>query len=216
MGINKTIKKAFIFIDGSNLYHNFKASFIKPSEIDLSKMAQLIAKNFNCELKKVIYFNSIPSLEDGKEKYYAHMSFLEDLKKRGFEVKTRKLQRLSNQERIQIINNEISSLGLCKTCEPIVKSHWKDYMGAISVKEKGIDIMISTDMMMHGLIRKDCNACILVSGDADFIPCMELIKSSGVWVASSSTVKGYSYELRAKFPWFILDKDWVKKNCSKY
>ena len=52
--------------------------------------------------------------------------------------------------------------------------------------------------------------------DADFIPTLELLKNSGVWAATACPVKGYSYELRQKFPWFILDKDLLKNKCAKH
>ncbi|MBI3050966.1 NYN domain-containing protein [Candidatus Woesearchaeota archaeon] len=216
----KELKQAIVFIDGNNLYHNLKASFLSPGTINLRRLSELITEHFNCKLKDIEYFNSVPSIEDGKNKYEGHMKYLESLRKQGIEVKTRKLQRHSNQERIQIIDNEISLLGLCKACEPVVKSHWKDYIGSVSVKEKGIDIMIATAMIRHSMIAKDCNACILISGDADFIPCMEVIKSAGVWVATVCTAKGYSFQLRQSenepaFPWFILDKDWLRRNCTK-
>ena len=111
--------------------------------------------------------------------------------------------------------NELSKLGLCNLCKPVVLAHWRDYIGSITVKEKGIDNLITVDSINHSILRKDCNACIIISGDADFIPTLELLKSCGIWVATASTYKGYSYELRKKFPWFILDKNLLKDKCSK-
>lgn len=209
-------KKAVVFIDGNNLYHNLKSSFINPSVINISKVSQLVSEHFNCELKKTIYYNSVPSIKDGEEIYYSHIKFLDEVRSYdNFEVKTRKLQRYSTKEEIEIRQKEISNLGLCKLCKPIVISHMTDYIGNISIKEKGIDILIAVDMIKLGIIEKVGDACILVSGDADFISCLDLLKAKGVWVATACTAKGYSYDLRNKFPWFILDKRLLIDKCSK-
>lgn len=209
-------KSAIVFIDGNNVYHNLKSSFISPSSIHLGKLSELVCEHFNCNRKKTIYYNSVPSIEDGEEIYYKHMKFLDEVRKlQSFEVRTRKLQRSSTWERLQTIHKEMDNLGLCKICLPVVKSHWKDYIGNINVREKGIDVMIATDMIKIGVINNECDACILISGDADFIPVMDLVKAKGKAVFSACTVKGYSYELRKAHGWFILDKELLIKTCSK-
>ena len=190
-------KNAIIFIDGNNLYHNLKASFIRPGSIDLNKLVTVVATHFSCTVQKVIYYNSIPSIKDGSEIYYSHMKFLDEIKKyQGFEIKTRKLQRQSTREKMKTIEEEIFTQKLCAVCEPVVLSHWKDYIGKINVKEKGIDILIAVDIFASCLLRKECDMCVLVTGDADFIPCMDIVKSKGMSIATASTAKGYSYELR--------------------
>ncbi len=212
MGVGNTI----VFIDGNNLYHNLKGSFINPGSIDLIKLSELVCEHFNCVRLKTIYYNSVPSIADGEETYYKHIKFLGEVKKLlNFEVRTRKLQRSSTNEKVQLINKELSALGLCETCLPIVKVHWEDYIGAVNIREKGIDVMISADMIKAALIDKACDACILISGDADFIPSMDLIKKSGKAVFSACTAKGYSFDLRNAHGWFILDKKLLKESCAK-
>ncbi|MFA5792224.1 MAG: NYN domain-containing protein [Candidatus Paceibacterota bacterium] len=105
-----------------------------------------------------------------------------------------------------MIQQELENLGLCDICRPIVSAHYKDRLGEISLKEKGIDMMIAIEMIRHGILLKDCSRIILLSGDADFIPCMDLLKQH-VGVMSACTAKGYSYELRAKHHWHILNKE---------
>ena len=75
------------------------------------------------------------------------------------------------------------------------------------MKEKGVDIMIAVDMINLSIIKNKCDYCILISGDADFIPAMDLIKKNGKTAVSAALAKGYSYELRDKHGWFILDRD---------
>ena len=38
--------------------------------------------------------------------------------------------------------------------------------------EKGIDVMIASDMAKLCLLDEACDVCVLVSGDADFLPVM--------------------------------------------
>ena len=144
------------------------------------------------------------------------MEFLSKIKRmKDFEIKTRKLQRNSTQEKLQIIKKELAALKLCELCKPVVEIHWNDYIGQINVKEKGIDVMIAVDMVHFAVIEPKCDKIILISGDADFIPAMDLVKSKGKEISSASVAKGYSYELRSKHEWFILDRMLLLENCAK-
>ena len=210
------VEKAIVFIDGNNWYHNLVTSGMRPSDINLEKLSDFICKLFGCVRVKTIYYNSIPNISDGETVYYNHMSFLDRVKHlKNFKVKTRKLQRNSTQEKMQIIKKELVSLNLCKLCHPLVHKHWQDYIGQINVKEKGIDIMIATDMVSNTIINTQCDRAILISGDADFIPAMDLIKAHKKQICSASVAKGYSYELRQEHDWFILDRMLLLKHCTK-
>jgi len=59
------------------------------------------------------------------------------------------------------------------------------------------------------------SSLILFSGDADFIPAMELAKKNNKEVISVSLAKGYSKELREKFKFFVLGKNKIMENCLK-
>lgn len=81
--------------------------------------------------------------------------------------------------------------------------------------EKGIDVMIASDMINQCLIEKTCDCCVLISGDADFIPAMQIIKNSKREVLTSSVIKGYSRELmQGKFRFLIL-KERDLNQCLK-
>ena len=67
--INGESKRVFVFFDGNNFYHNLKATFIKPGSINLSKVTNLVATHFECDLLHTIYYNSVPSIEDGEDIY---------------------------------------------------------------------------------------------------------------------------------------------------
>ena len=148
--------------------------------------------------------------------YYRHMEFLSNLEKEGIKVKTRKLQSTSTKELKHERAAIIESLDLCKECKPIVKQSFLDVIGSVQKKEKGIDIMIATDMIKRCMIDKECDCCILISGDTDFIPAMQIIKDSGREVITSSVPWGYSRELRGgRFRYLILKRAELTEKCMK-
>ena len=209
-------KSAIVFIDGNNLYHNLKASKIRPSSVSLQKLSEFVCQHFKCLYKKTIYYNSIPDIRDSKNTYYQHMKYLDTIRSiPKFEVKTRKLQKNRTQEVINEKLTKLSQLELCKLCKPIVDINCKECIGDFKVREKGVDIMIAVDMINLSLIKKQYVYCILISGDADFIPAMDLIKKEGKTPLSAALYKGYSYELRQKHGWFILDRQLILDKCSK-
>ena len=167
-------KRAIVFIDGNNWYHNSKKVIDKPSKINLSKLVRFICLKFDLELIEIRYYNSIPDISDGKEVYYKHQEFLSRLKASGIIVKTRKLKKVSKKD-IKI--------------------------------EKGIDVKIAVDMIDKCLLKIECDCCILVSGDADFIPAMQIIKDNKKEAITASVIKGYSRELlQGRFRYLILKK----------
>lgn len=174
-------RRAVVFIDGNNWYHNCK-DIIKPKNIDFKKLSKFICKHFNLNLEEVRYYNSIPDISDGEEIYYKHIGFLEELKKQGIIVRTRKLKK--------IIKKNIAI-------------------------EKGIDVLISADMIKKILVDKKCEVCILVSGDSDFIPVMEIIKDAKKEAITSCVIQGYARELlQGRFRYLILKKEDLD-NCLK-
>jgi len=208
-------KTAMVFIDGNNFYHNIKTMKIKPSDIDFYKLTELVCANFSFVRKKTIYYNSVPSIADGKDMYYAHMKFLSSIEKLPkFEVKIRKLQKSSTWEVQEEKKELISTLGLCDKCKPIVESNCLDCIGNVRKREKGIDVMIAVDML-EVAIKNKCDCCIIISGDADFVPVLDLIKSNGKECASAFLTRGYSYELREKHKFMILSRNLIIEKCLK-
>ena len=207
------MKRAIIFIDANNWYHNLRKWFI-PSDIDISKVADLISKENNFDVLEIRWYASIPNIEDNKLVYLRYMDFLSNLKKKNIKMITRKLQRLSNKEFKKKRQDLFDSWDLCEVCKPIVESSFLDIVDH-SQKEKGIDVWIAIDMVTEAINNKvDC--VVLVSGDADFVPAFNLIKEIGKEVLSSFVPRGYSNELRQRFPYFILRKETLKKCLRSY
>lgn len=208
------MKKAIVFVDANNWYHNVKR-FFEPSKIDILKMAKFLCKVKGYNLIQTRWYASTPSIADGESMYYKHMSFLDHLSKKGIKVIHRKLQRLSNKEVLKKKKETIENLDLCNHCKPLIESLFLDITD-IKRKEKGIDVWIAVDIIKKSLIDKDCDVCILISGDADFIPSLNLIKEHKKEILTAMTPYGYSSELRRKFPFFILRKETLLKCLRDY
>lgn len=209
-------KSAIVFIDGNNWYHNIKGWISKPGDIDFYKLANIICNRFDLSLVEIRYYNSVPSLADGELMYYRHMEYLSSLEKDGIIVITRKLQRNSTKEIVAERKDIINSLDLCKNCRALVEAGFIDSLGTIEKKEKGIDVNIAVDMISKSIIKKECDCCILISGDADFIPAMELIKNSKAEVIVSSVPMGFSNQLKnGNFRYLILKRQDLVMRCMK-
>ena len=208
------MKKAIVFVDANNWYHNVKLLF-KPSQISITKVANLICKNLKLDLKEIRWYASIPDIADGEKDYFEHMHFLSGLEKEGVKVITRKLQRLSAKEVLKKKRETIDSLDLCEKCKPLIEASFLD-LADIKRKEKGIDIWIAIDMIRKSIIDKECDICVLISGDTDFVPAVNLIKKAGKEVLSAFVPFGYSSELRNSTPYFIIRKETLIKCFRDY
>jgi uncharacterized LabA/DUF88 family protein len=197
-------KKAIVFVDANNWYHNVKKWFT-PSDIDISKVTSFIGKEKNLDILEIRWYASIPSIEDNKIDYMKHMNFLSILQEKGVKIITRKLQRLSNKELLKKRQELLESWDLCDVCKPIVKESFLD-ISDHSKKEKGIDVWIAIDMVKEAL-QDSTDYCILISGDADFVPAFNLIKEIGKEVLSCFVPRGYSNELRQKFSYILLSRE---------
>ena len=152
-------KRAIVFVDANNWYHNVKKLF-RPSDISIVKIANLICNNLRLDLHGIKWYASIPNIEDGERVYYDHMRFLSELKKEGVKVITRKLQRLSNKEILKKRQELLDSWDLCETCKPIVKESFLE-ISDHNQKEKGIDVWIAIDMVKEA-IQGNLDFCILI------------------------------------------------------
>ncbi len=207
-------KKSIVFVDANNWYHNVKLLF-KPSSISIVKVSNLICKNLNFDLVEIRWYASIPDISDGEKEYFEHMHFLNILEKEGVKIITRKLQRLSNKEILKKKRNIIDSLDLCNNCKPLIEASFLD-LADIKRKEKGIDVWIAIDMIKKLIVDKSCEVCILISGDADFVPAVNLIKDAGKKVLSAFVPFGYSSELRNSTEYFIIRKETLTKCFRDY
>ena len=203
-------RKATIFIDANNWYHNLKYS-IKPSKVDICKLGKFLTEKYDLEVLEIRWYTSMPDRQDDELKYKMQRSFLGHLEKQGIKIITRKLQKLSTKELKRKRREIVDAWDLCDVCKPIVDEAFLD-IADNQKKEKGIDVWIAVDMVKAAVDGIDC--CVLVSGDADYVPVFNLIKEIGKDVLSVSVSRGYSNELRQKFPYLVLKKEDLNK-CLK-
>ncbi len=76
--------------------------------------------------------------------------------------------------------------------------------------EKGIDILLATDMIVLAY-NNAYDTAILVSGDSDYIPVVEMIQQLGKRVENASFKRTSSYELRKVCDDFILLDNYLDK-----
>lgn len=210
----KDKKRAIVFVDANNWYHNVKLLF-KPGSISIKKISELICENLKLELKEIRWYASIPDIVDGEKTYFDHMRFLSELEKEGIILIKRKLQRLSSKEIVKKKRTKIDSLDLCDNCKPIIEASFLD-LEDIKKKEKGIDVWIAIDMIKKSMVDNECDVCVLISGDTDFVPAVKLIKRAGKDVLSAFVPFGYSSELRNSTPYFIIRKETLTKCFKDY
>lgn len=209
-----TKRCAIVFIDGNNWYHRLK-NISTSRDVSFKRLTEFVCKKFNLILKDIYFYNSRPDISDGKENYYKQMSFFSSLEKEGIKVRTRKLQKSSNKEVIEKKHLEINNLKLCPKCLDITKNNCSLCIKPFKKKEKGIDVKIAVDMISKSVINGECDCCILISGDGDFIPAMQVIKDSGKEALSSALEgRGYSNKLRQgkQFRYLIISIDDLAKN----
>ena len=119
-------------------------------------------------------------------------------------------------ENKKIYYKHIEFLDKLRKDKIIVKTRKLKYLKSLKIKiEKGVDVLIASDMMRKTLVEKACKVCILISGDSDFIPSMQIIKDAGYEVIVCSSKYGFSNELRqGKFRYLILKREDISK-CLK-
>jgi uncharacterized LabA/DUF88 family protein len=202
---------AILFIDGNNFYHNVK-KWIKPSLIDIKKISRFIEEKRKTKISEIRWYVFMPDKESNEIVYQKQRSFLSHLEKQGIKVITRKLQKLSNKELVKKRQLLMDSWDLCEICRPLVEEGFAEIKDP-NQKEKGIDVWIAIDMVKESLQNKlDC--CILLSGDADFVPAGNLIKEIGKKFLSCSILNGYSNELRQNFEYILIKREELNK-CLK-
>ena len=103
-------KRAIVFVDGNNWYHNVKSVVRKPKDVDFRKLSDLIATHFDLDVSEIRYYNSTPDIGLGEDNYYKHMVFLADLKRKGVKVYTHKLKKIKSGKEIIRVEKGIDVL----------------------------------------------------------------------------------------------------------
>ena len=70
--------------------------------------------------------------------------------------------------------------------------------------------------MVKEAINNKIDCAVLVSGDSDFVPAFNLIKEIKKEALSCFVPRGYSNELRQKFPYLLLTREILNKCFRDY
>lgn len=151
------MKQAMLFIDGSNLFYDWKKAN-PTAQLDIEKYINYIkAKHQNVDLIRTYYFVSETS---------NNKTFLKQINRIPFcQVITGRLQE-------KTIKIEQSQGLVCSHCGSPVQ-------GTVTTQtDKGTDVNIAVEMLTHAY-NKAYDLAILASRDADFAGVVKIIKNLG-------------------------------------
>jgi uncharacterized LabA/DUF88 family protein len=148
-------EKALLLIDGG--YLDFLQRSYGSPRLDYGRMAGAICDHFGYRLLRCVYFNCLPYLSNSptpeeQESYR---------KKEGF------YQRLQKLERFEVKLGRLAFRGLDETT------------GKPVLEQKQVDVLLASEMV-YAAARRSVDAIILLSGDGDFLPAVELVKREGL------------------------------------
>ena len=201
------LKKVFVFIDSSNLYHGLKDNKLYDC-FDYGWMFNELSKKF--EIKKVFFYDATKDRTIEPDKYAGQQRFHGRLGKKipVLTIRQRKLRYIKSDSRIEKLK-ESKNYCLHKA---VIESFLKESGLQKLSKEKGIDIMLVTDLV-KGAMQDKYDAALLVTGDADFVPAVELAQSFKKEIINVHCYSGSSSELRNRCDSHIqVDAD-AKGNC---
>ncbi len=199
------MKRAILFVDSSNVYHSLKNNELY-DYFSYKWLFEELSKKF--DVTKVYFYDAVKNEKIEPLGFQNQQRFHAKLEKEIFNIaiKTRKLKYNNIEKRTKEAKNK------CNFCEKCKKSI-DDFLKVIGLnkisKEKGIDVMLVVDMIKNAFQEK-YDIALLFSGDADFVPAVELIQNLKKEVINIHLYSGSSAELRLKCDQHILitkDKD---------
>ena len=192
-------KRYFLFIDSSNVYHALKKSgFLE--FFSYKKLFEEFSKKFS--IQEIYFYDAIKNRVIEPQGYSRQQAFHEKLVKEMpcVSLRTRKLRYLGFAERLDA---GLAELNLCQKCFVKIKQLLA-LLGLFKVSmEKGIDILLGADVIKAAFENK-FDGALLFSGDADFVPAVELVQELGKEVINIHFYSGSASELRQKCNAHIL------------
>ena len=115
-------------------------------------------------------------------------------------IQTRKLRYHKLDGRVREAKKKLT---LCGKCNMSVDNFLKDAGLVVLSKEKGIDVLIATDMIRDAFQNR-WDVALLFTGDADFVPAVNLVQTLKKQVINVHLYEGSSSELRTECNSHIL------------
>lgn len=163
------MKKAVLLIDNSNFYHSVKDSRRLPfPQSDYGKLFSLLSEQFGFDLKFIYLYDAIKDSSKERVQYAQQQKFHSGIRA------------LSPRWPVSI-----------KTRKLKYRPFGKEFVA----EEKGVDVLLVVDaitLALEGGIEK----MIILSGDADFVPLVEFLRSRGMETVNLHLFSGSSTELR--------------------
>lgn len=195
MGVLIRKPLAALFIDASNFYHSLKKQNDLP--FDAEQFASLAKELSNAfELKEIYFYDAVKDIGRDPLGYSKQQRFHERLRKelKNLEIRTRKLRYVTSISK-EDAAKAARTVGLPQNTDDKIYLLLKQ-LGVIKLtREKGLDVLLITDMLQEH--KKNKHECLIVlSGDSDYLPAIELMLSEGTKVVNLHTYLGSSAELR--------------------
>lgn len=150
--------KALLLIDGG--YFDFLLRSMGSPRLDYGRLAEAICRAFDLSLLRCTYFNCLPylSASPSPEDQEAFR------KKEGF------YQRLQKLDRFEVKLGRLAFRGL------------DEQTGKPVLEQKQVDVLLAVEMV-YAAARRSADAIVLLSGDGDFLPAVEIVKREGLTFA---------------------------------
>jgi len=187
--------RAALLIDGSNFYHSLKRMGVLPfGPSEFKQLFLEISKVF--ALQGIIFYDAMKSSKKDPQGYSRQQRFNERLRQTCpiILIKTGRLRYLATLTDEQILaamaEADLKDYGIDKI---------KNFLVGLKLfhltKEKGVDIQLVVDAVEMA-IKGSIETVIILSGDADFVPAIRLIRSYHVRTVNLHLFHGSSTELR--------------------
>jgi len=184
-------KKAFLFIDSSNFYHTLKDSNAL-NWFNYTNLYKELSKQYL--ISKVFFYDSVKSIDLEPEQYSKQQTYHQRLVREipNLTLRLRKLRYLGANKRVE---DELTKTSFCDKCKQKVRG-FLSRAGLVKLsKEKGIDIMLATDMI-RAAFEEQFDIALLATGDADFVPAVKMVQTLKKEVVNIHFYSNSASELR--------------------
>lgn len=206
--ITMVLPRAHLFIDGSNCYHALKENKLY-DKFTYESFFNELSKKYN--ITGSYYYDAIKNIQLEPSQYAKQQEFHARLQKSipKLVIQTRKLKYLLKHDRMDAARHNAN---FCKNCDKRLDKFLSEAGLLKSSKEKGVDILLVTDMV-KGAFQNRFDVALLVSGDADYVPAVELVQSLKKEVINVHFYSGSAFELRKTCNSHLLIHADEKGNC---
>jgi len=162
------MERVVIFIDGSNFYYGLKSVYGDSKEFSDFNFRKL--GDILIEDRKLIrifYYNASLDFKEGQERYWKQQRFFE---------------RLKNTEKLRLVLSKLQKRRIKGT---------EEYYHRI----KGDDVNLASEMI-KGAYEGIFDTAILISGDGDFVPAVNIVQDKGKEVENIYFRNSLSWHLK--------------------